>query len=360
MIMLEPEAPGRRQRRIAGLTAWRYRRVPVPVALAVIVLSVAVTACGTSKSSSGETTQKALTPVTFAVTGPSSAWDFLYVAQSAGLFAKNGIAVTIDSESDSAIVPGILSGSFQATPLISEGELAALAGQPMVNLMTVENRDDAGLAVDSGITSISQLAGKTVVTGEAATGPYITLEELLARNNLTGKVKILSLQTNSAQQTAFLSGQAQALFVSYSNVVAAAAKLPGASIIVTPKQAGPIGGFAGLSVSRSYLQNHRGTVSDIIKSILEAVKFVQTEPTKTQAIFEKTFGFTKAQATLLYADAKAINQLQPVPTQTELTNDARAKSASLHKTITESQLASTWETSLATQVYKQLNCPNVC
>ena len=335
------------------------RAVKVLAAAAFVAMMAA--GCSTASSNNQSSTQsKQLVTVSFGVPGDSSSWGFLYIAQQVGYFKQNDISAKVETVSVPTIVPGIISGSFQATPLTGTVETAALKGEPLVDVMTVENRDDAGLGVDSGINNVSQLAGKTVVTASAGTAPYKTLVALLKKHGLsTTQVKILPLATVPEQVNGFVSGQGQAIFLTYNNVLQATTKVPGSKVIVTPLQAGPVGGFSGVAVSKSYLQQHAKVVSDIVKSILEAVKFVRTHKASTEKIFENVFGLTKTQASTMYSDANQIYQLSPVPTTTELANDAKASSQA-GSAVTESQIAAIWDTSIASQAFKQLNCPAVC
>jgi len=303
---------------------------------------------------------RSLFPVTFALPGASVDWGFLYLANRAGYFRDNGIKVTFDTVSVPAIVPGLVSGTFQATPLTGTVLRAALGGAPVVDVMTVENRDDAGLGVAPGISSVAQLAGKTIVTSPVGSSPYVTLKQLLVKAGVFGKVNILSLGTETAQETAFISGQAQAIFLSFDNVVTAVSKVRGAKILVTPLQAGPTGGYSGLAVSRSFLVQHGTVVLGLIKSILEGVKLVLTQPARTEKLIQSLFGYTKAQAKLLYNDIIHVYQLNPVPTKAELANDAALTSLSTGKSLSEADIASFWSTTMAARAYKELGCPKLC
>jgi ABC-type nitrate/sulfonate/bicarbonate transport system substrate-binding protein len=352
--MARRQKPPQAGDRFSGGRRHRPGRAPtVRILAAACVVAVLAAGCSSAQS-------KQLTTITFGVPGDSSSWGFLYIAQKVGLFKQNGISANVETVSVPTIVPGIISGSFQATPLTGTVETAALKGQPLVDVMTVENRDDAGLAVDAGITSVSQLAGKTIVTASAGTAPYKTLVQLLKKHGLsTTQVKILPLATVPEQVDGFVSGEGQAIFLTYNNVIQATTEVSGSKIIVTPQEAGPVGGFSGVAVAKSYLQQHANVVSDIVKSILEAVKYLQTHRASTEKIFENVFGLTKSQASNLYTDADQIYQLNPVPTTTELANDATASSQA-GTTFTESQIAALWDTSVASKAYKQLNCPAVC
>src|SRR5579875_1159154 len=284
---------------------------------------------------------RSLFPVTFALPGASVDWGFLYLANRAGYFRDNGIKVTFDTVSVPAIVPGLVSGTFQATPLTGTVLRAALGGAP-------------------GISSVAQLAGKTIVTSPVGSSPYVTLKQLLVKAGVFGKVNILSLGTETAQETAFISGQAQAIFLSFDNVVTAVSKVRGAKILVTPLQAGPTGGYSGLAVSRSFLVQHGTVVLGLIKSILEGVKLVLTQPARTEKLIQSLFGYTKAQAKLLYNDIIHVYQLNPVPTKAELANDAALTSLSTGKSLSEADIASFWSTTMAARAYKELGCPKLC
>lgn len=364
----EPHIRGRfAARQSRGRVGARFAKILAgAAALAMVTASCSSSPSATSNGNQSSTTSSttsappSLVTVNIAVPGKSSSWGFLYVAQQAGYFKQNGINAKVETVSVPTIIPGLTSGTFQATPLTGTVERAALKGEPVVDVMTVENRDDIGLGVDPGINSVSQLAGKTIVTPPSGTSPYETAVELLKKHGLNPtQVKFLPLRTVPSQINGFVSGQAQAIALTYDNVIQATAKVPGSKIIVTPQEAGPVGGFSGLAVSQSYLQQNPKVVSGMVKSILEAVKFVKTHKTKTEKMFETIFGFTKKQAATQYADSNQIYQLNPVPTKTELTNDAKASSQS-GSTVTESQIATIWHTTIASRAYKQLTCPTVC
>lgn len=314
---------------------------------------------GTATSSTSTTAAPTPVTVTIAIPGTSSGWGFLNVAQQLGYFKQYGITAKLQAVSVPSIVPGMISGDFQATPLTGSVEKAALKGEKVVDVLTVENRLDSGLGVAAGITSVTQLAGKKVVTAPSGTSPYEATAALLKKHGI-GPTNILGLRTDAAQVAAFVSGEAQGILLTYNNVISATSKVPGSKIILTPDQlGGPVGGYSGLAVSQSYLQQNPKVVAGMVKAIYEAVKYIKTHKTKTISMFESLFTFNKQQSTVLYTDVDNLYQLAPAPSKTELTNDA-TRNSTTGNTVTESQIAAIWKPTVAKQAFSQLKCPTVC
>jgi NitT/TauT family transport system substrate-binding protein len=326
------------------------------------VVALGLTACANSNGGGGGgKTSNGMTSVTIATPGASSAFGFLWVAQDEGIFAKNGLKVSLKEVSNAAQVPGMASGSFQAIPQAGTTERAALQGQSVINVLSALTSSTSGMVVRKGINSAADLRGTTIATASASSTPNQQLQAYLAKNGLTGSVKVLPLQTISAQTTAFTSGQADGLFLGFDSVVAAGGHLPGSKILVTPTQlAAAPGAQAGLGVSKSFLSAHPDTVKALIRSILEATKFTLTQPDKTQAVYAKDFGLTSDEAAYVYKEILPLVVLRGSPTDQELATNAALDSKSVGKTITVDDVKKVWDTTLATQAFSELKCPDVC
>lgn len=342
---------------------WGKRAV---TAAAAAALAVTMAACGSSSGGSGGSAASAapqkLVNVTVATPGPSSAFGFLWVAQDEGIFAKYGLNVKIETVSNAAQVPGLVKNSFQFIPQVGTGERAALQGQGVVNVLSALTNATSALVVRPGISSVADLKGKTIATASAISTPTVLAKAYLARHGLSASVKILSLQSEQAQEAAFTSGQADGLFVNLDSVVKAQAQVPGSKILVTPADLGTAAGAqAGLATSKTFLASDPGTVKKMIGASLEATKFSLANPAKTIAVYAKEFGTTKAEATTIYNGVKAYIVLEGTPTDQELAANAVSDSKSAGKTITAAALRkAAWNTTLAQQEFKALNCPSVC
>lgn len=347
--------------RSTALLATRGRRTSV-MGLAAVALAASLAACSSSSSgtASGTADGKALTNVTVATPGPSSAFGFLWVAQDEGIFAKFGLNVKIETVSNSAQVPGLEKGSFQFIPQSGTTERAALQGLGVVNVLSALTNATSALVVGPGINSLADLKGKTIATASAISTPTLLAKAFLAKNGLSS-VKLLSLQTEQAQEAAFTSGKVDGLFLNLDSVVKAQGQVPGSKILVTPEAMNVApGAQAGLGTSKSFLQSNPATVKAMIGASLEATKFSLQNPTQTIAIYAKEFGVTTADATTIYNEIKPYIILEATPTQAELQANATSDSKSAHKTITLGDVEKAWATTLAQQEFKALNCPAVC
>jgi NitT/TauT family transport system substrate-binding protein len=334
---------------------WRKRTV---WALAAVTLAAGVSACS---SSGGSGAKNGLTSVTVATPGPSSAFGFLWVAQDQGIFAKNGLSVKLVTVSNAAQVPGLVKGSFQAIPQAGTTERAALQGQPVVNVLSALTNATSAMVVRGGINSPEDLKGKTIATASAISTPTHLLNAYLKKHGLSDSVKVLSLQTESAQTTAFTAGRADGLFLNLDAVVEATGQLPGSHILVTPADLNlPAGAQAGLATSKSFLSSHPDTVRAMIRSAFEATKYSMTHPAETEAIYAKEFGATQDEAKYIYEQIKPYLVLRGSPSGQELANNAASDSNSIGKTVTVDDLKKAWDTSLAEEVFDELNCPDVC
>ena len=348
-------------RSTALLVTWGKRTV---LGAAAVALAASLAACSSSSSgtASGTAAGKALTNVTVATPGPSSAFGFLWVAQDEGIFAKFGLNVKIETVSNSAQVPGLEKGSFQFIPQAGTTERAALQGQGVVNVLSALTNATSALVVQPGINSVADLKGKTIATASAISTPTLLAKAYLAKNGLTSSVKLLSLQSEQAQEAAFTSGQADGLFLNLDTVVIAQGKVPGSKILVTPQDlAAAPGAQAGLATSKSYLQSNPDTVKAMIGASLQATKFSLENPDATIAIYAKEFGTTKAEATTIYNGIKPYIVLRATPKNSELQANATSDSKSLGKTLSVADITkAAWNTTLAEQEFKALNCPDVC
>ncbi|HEX3961802.1 MAG TPA: ABC transporter substrate-binding protein [Trebonia sp.] len=334
--------------------------------LAVVALAASLAACSSSGgdsssgAASGTADGKSLTSITVATPGPSSAFGFLWVAQDEGIFAKFGLNVKLETVSNSAQVPGLEKGSFQFIPQSGTTERAALQGLGVVNVLSALTNATSALVVSPGISSLADLKGKTIATASAISTPTLLAKAFLAKNGLSS-VKLLSLQTEQAQETAFTSGKVDGLFLNLDSVVKAQGQVPGSKILVTPEDMNVApGAQAGLGTSKSFLQSNSATVQAMIGASLEATKFSLENPTQTIAIYAKEFGVTTADATTIYNEIKPYIVLQATPTDTELQANATSDSKSADKTVTLGDVEKAWDTTLAQQEFKALNCPDVC
>jgi NitT/TauT family transport system substrate-binding protein len=145
-----------------------------PVA-AVVALGLLAAACGAGSSSTlnaGTATTVPAGPANLRVSYvPATTVLPLHVAQAQGIFAKNGLNVTLTEAANISDIPATLGRQFDlalgtATDLIRAGAAGVDVVQAAGNTNSTKDNPFVKLIVkpDSGITDVAQLKGKTLGT----------------------------------------------------------------------------------------------------------------------------------------------------------------------------------------------------
>jgi NitT/TauT family transport system substrate-binding protein len=133
----------------------------------------------------------------------------LTLAKEAGIFAKNGLDVTLKKIPQKDRHLAIASGDIQcAATTVETWVVWASSGIETRQIFQMDRSNGAdGLAVRNSIASIKDLKGKTIGASAPGTAPYFTLAWILKKNGLTPKdVTIVNLEPGPAAQ-AFVAGQ---------------------------------------------------------------------------------------------------------------------------------------------------------
>ena len=133
----------------------------------------------------------------------------LTLAKEAGIFAKNGLDVTIKKIPQASRHLAIASGDIQCAATTVETWIVWNAnGVPTTQLFQLDKSYGAdGMAVRNNIGSIKDVKGKTVAASAPGTAPYFTLAWFLKKNGLSVKdVTVVNMEPGPAAQ-AFIAGQ---------------------------------------------------------------------------------------------------------------------------------------------------------
>lgn len=336
----------------------------------IVMAGVFLAACGgsgkparvaSSPNKGASSGNSKLTPITFAVPGKSADFGYLWVAEQAGMFTKNGIRPTIETLNGAAITAAVVSGGAQAIPILSEAETAALQGQPLTTIMATNYTLSVELVVQAGINSLSQLVGKTVVGGPPGSGQETSLVKLLAKHGLTGKVKVADIGDIPGIIAGYASGHFAGVMNGVSVAEIAMTERPGSHVLVPASQDESFGQTNGLAVSDNFLKTHPAVVTELVRSIYETLTYMVSKPAATERIFEQVFSETPAQAAVVYKVTKPMWVFQAQPTTAEYEAVAKVNSATLGKTITLAMEKKVWNTKIAQTVYRELHCnPRGC
>src|SRR5262245_49462409 len=131
------------------------------------------------------------------------------LAKEAGIYAKNGLDVTIKKIPQASRHLAIASGDVQCAATTVETWVVWNAnGVATTELFQLDKSYGAdGMVVRNAIGSIKDVKGKTVAASAPGTAPYFTLAWFLKKNGLTVKdVTVVNMEPGPAAQ-AFLAGQ---------------------------------------------------------------------------------------------------------------------------------------------------------
>lgn len=133
----------------------------------------------------------------------------LVLAKEAGIFAKNGLDVTIKKIPQKDRHLAIASGDVQCAATTVETWLVwDAAGIKTRQIFQLDKSYGAdGMVVRKDIAAIKDLKGKTVAASAPGTSPYFALAWMLKENGLSVKdVKVVNMEPGPAAQ-AFIAGQ---------------------------------------------------------------------------------------------------------------------------------------------------------
>src|SRR5712672_1189132 len=133
----------------------------------------------------------------------------LTLAKEAGIFAKNGLDVTIKKIPQASRHLAIASGDIQCAATTVETWIVWNAnGVATTQLFQLDKAYGAdGRAVPNDVAAIKDVKGKTVAASAPGTAPYFTLAWFLKKNGLTVKdVTVINMEPAAAAQ-AFVAGQ---------------------------------------------------------------------------------------------------------------------------------------------------------
>ena len=133
----------------------------------------------------------------------------LTLAKEAGIFAKNGLDVTIKKIPQKDRHLAIASGDIQCAATTVETWIVwDAAGIKTKQIFQLDKSYGAdGMAVRKDVAAIKDLKGKTVAASAPGTSPYFALAWMLKENGLSVKdVKVVNMEPGPAAQ-AFIAGQ---------------------------------------------------------------------------------------------------------------------------------------------------------
>lgn len=254
-----------------------------------------VAALGLAAGIAGGSLAQDTTPVeegTFRMgTEPWIGYGPWWIANEQGLFAGQGVNATVTSfDTDDEINAALISGQIDGANIATHTALRlASEGTPLtiVLLLDQSNTADAILA-PSAITSVADLAGKTIAYEEGTTSD-ILLRYALGQNGLTldDVTKVPTPAGDAA--VAVATGQVDAAVTYEPYITTALAENTDLRLLYgASENPGLIGDV--FVVKTDYLASHPGQVEALIRAWGDAVDFYDANTTEGQAIMEAAVG----------------------------------------------------------------------
>jgi NitT/TauT family transport system substrate-binding protein len=208
----------------------------------------------------------------------------LTLAKEAGIFAKNGVDVTIKKIPQASRHLAIASGDIQCAATTVETWIVWNAnGVATTQLFQLDKSYGAdGMVVRNNIASIKDVKGKTVAASAPGTAPYFTLAWFLKKNGLSVKdVTVVNMEPGPAAQ-AFIAGQND-VAMTYEPYLSAVREKPEAGKIIATTLDYPMI-MDTFGCTPKFISENEAAVKALAKSYFEAVAMIKSEPAKAYEI----------------------------------------------------------------------------
>jgi NitT/TauT family transport system substrate-binding protein len=223
------------------------------------------------------------TKVTIALSGWTG-FAPLTLAKEAGIFAKNGLDVTLKKVPQASRHLAIASGDVQCAATTVETWIAWNAnGVATTQLFQLDKSNGAdGMVVRSNIASIKDLKGKTVAASAPGTAPYFTLAWFLKKNGLSVKdVSVVNMEPGPAAQ-AFLAGQNDAA-MTYEPYLSAVRDKPEAGKIIATTLEYPMV-MDTFGCTPKFIAENPDAVKALANSYFDALDMIKADQAKSYEI----------------------------------------------------------------------------
>jgi NitT/TauT family transport system substrate-binding protein len=208
----------------------------------------------------------------------------LTLAKEAGIYAKNGLDVTIKKIPQASRHLAIASGDIQCAATTVETWIVWNAnGVATTQLFQLDKSYGAdGMVVRNAIPSIKDMKGKTVAASAPGTAPYFTLAWFLKKNGLTVKdVTVVNMEPGPAAQ-AFLAGQNDGAMTYEPYLSAVRAKPEAGKIVATTLDYPMVMDTFGCTPK--FIAENEAAVKALVKSYFDALEMINTAQAKAYEI----------------------------------------------------------------------------
>ena len=208
----------------------------------------------------------------------------LTLAEEAGIFAKNGLDVTIKKIPQASRHLAIASGDVQCAATTVETWVVWNAnGVATTQIFQLDKSYGAdGMVVRNNIATIKDVKGKTVAASAPGTAPYFTLAWFLKKNGLSVKdVTVVNMEPGPAAQ-AFIAGQND-VAMTYEPYLSAVRDKPDAGKIIATTLDYPMI-MDTFGCTPKFLSENEAAAKALTKSYFDAVAMIKSDPAKAYEI----------------------------------------------------------------------------
>jgi NitT/TauT family transport system substrate-binding protein len=204
----------------------------------------------------------------------------LTLAKEAGIFAKNGLDVTIKKIPQASRHLAIASGDIQCAATTVETWIVWNAnGVATTQLFQLDKSYGAdGMVVRNSVAAIKDIKGKTVAASAPGTAPYFTLAWFLKKNGLSVKdVTVVNMEPGPAAQ-AFIAGQNDVAMTYEPYLSAVRAKPEAGKIIATTLDYPMIMDTFGCTPK--FISENEAAAKALTKSYFDALEMIKADQSK--------------------------------------------------------------------------------
>ena len=208
----------------------------------------------------------------------------LVLAKEAGIFAKNGLDVTIQKITQKDRHLAMASGAIQCAATTVETWIVwDAAGIKTKQIFQLDKSYGAdGMAVRGSTASIKDLKGKTVAASAPGTSPYFALAWILKENGMSVKdVSVVNMEPGPAAQ-AFIAGQNDAA-MTYEPYLSAVREKPEAGKIIATTLDYPMV-MDTFGCTPKFLAENDAAAKALTKSYFDALAMIKAEKDKAYGI----------------------------------------------------------------------------
>ncbi|HET7004239.1 MAG TPA: ABC transporter substrate-binding protein [Candidatus Binatia bacterium] len=235
----------------------------------------------------GSESPRAADKVRISYTAPGPQHGILWIADVSGLFKRNNIDVEVIYMPGNISAPSLMAGEVQFAQMT--GALMSpvrLQGGDPVMLLSIQELLDDRLLARPNITKPEELRGKRIAISRFGAASHMRVLNMLPRFGLSEKdVTFLQIGDTPARIIALVGNSADAS--SFSPPDHLAPQLTGMRTLLNMAELNIYYQGTGLVATQRYIAKNRDLVRRMVKSYIEAIHIVRTNPEEAKRAFVK-------------------------------------------------------------------------